>query len=197
MPLAMYQVMNSFGGFAMSGKSNNIYWDACIFLAHLKGEVRADPMDMPGIHELVKRIDNKELQLITSVLTLAEVLESSLNADARNRFRLLFQRRNVLLIDVTARIAEISHNIRDYYQQRKATDNLPTVGTPDAIHIATAIEYQCDRFYTFDEKDEPRRRRAIIPLSPVIANQYNLIIEKPAPTQIPLDFPPEPREAGL
>ena len=40
MPLAMYQVMNSFGGFAMSGKSNSIYWDACIFLAHLKGEVR-------------------------------------------------------------------------------------------------------------------------------------------------------------
>lgn len=175
----------------MTGKPL-IYWDACIFLGYLQDEKRNDPMDMLGVQELVTRIDKDDLQLVTSVVTLCEVLESRLTVDQKSKFESLFRRRNFHLVDVHSRIARIAHDIRDYYQQMKVNDNLPTVGTPDALHLGTAIYMECTRFYTFDEKDEPRKRRAIIPLSPVVAEQYNLIIEKPTPTQIPLLFPEEP-----
>lgn len=173
----------------MSGKKELVYWDACIFLAHLKDEKRADPLDMAGVREQMIRIDKAEIQLATSVITLTEVLESGVPTDTRNRLGLIFHRRNCHLVEVNMRIAEISHTIRDYYQVEKSKGGLlPTVTTPDAIHLATAIWFGCDRFYTFDEKDEPKKRRALIPLSPVIAGQYPLIVSKPIPGQLPLEF---------
>ena len=166
----------------MNGKTETIYLDACIFLAHLKNETRQDPRDMAGVEELTQKIDRLEVNLVTSVITLSEVLESGVPVNARDTFLRLFQRRHCHLIDVTARIAEIAHNIRDYYRKQQAIDGLPTVATPDALHLATAIEVECDVFYTFDEKDDPKRKRGLIPLNPVVAGQYSLSIKKPAPT---------------
>ena len=38
----------------MSGKQKIVYWDACIFIAVLKNEIRNDPNDMLGIKEQLK-----------------------------------------------------------------------------------------------------------------------------------------------
>ena len=172
----------------MSGSDDSkIYWDACIFIAHFKNETRPDPLDMQGVQELVKKIDEGKLHLVTSVITLTEVLQSHMGTENQTLFKQLFQRRNCHLVDVTSKIAEISHDIRDYYQQQKQVDNLPTVTTADAIHLATAIDFSCSHFYTFDENDERNKRRALIPLGPTIGGKYTLPTQKPIGEELPFE----------
>lgn len=81
----------------MTGKTETIYLDACIFLAQLKNETRQDPRDMAGIEELAQSIDRFEVNLVTSVITLSEVLEGGVPPAARDEFLKLFQRRHCQL----------------------------------------------------------------------------------------------------
>jgi hypothetical protein len=95
--------------------------------------------------------------------------------------------------EATAPIMDLAAEIRDFYQRLKdsGTSNLPTVDTPDAIHLGTAITYNCSHFYTFDERDIPggsRPKRALIPLSGLIADRYPLIICKPEVQALGLPF---------
>lgn len=162
-----------------------IYWDACIFIAHLKDEQRQNPRDMQGVNELANLFDQGQLELTTSTITITEVLESTISPVAYRMFRSLFSRRNFHLIEVSREIAEISHEIRNFYYDESMGQ--PTVKTPDAIHLATAIWFQCGVFYTFDGT----AGRGLIQLSQPIANQYPLNIQKPTPNQppqLPLNF---------
>jgi hypothetical protein len=81
---------------------------------------------------------------------------------------------------------ELSQQLPDYYQRQRAIDGLPTLTTPDAIHLATAIYYGASEFHTFDERDEPRRRRALLPLSGNVAGYPLVIIKPPVPNQTPI-----------
>ncbi len=141
------------------------YWDANIFLAWLKNEVRK-PGEMEGLAEVVAIIDRQEATMMTSVLTRTEVLESSLPSQAQNFFNTIFDRPNVVSVDLTAPISNLAHSIRDYYRQ-----NDRSLETPDCIHLATAINHKADEFHTFDEDD-------LIPLSGDVAS-HRLIICKP------------------
>ncbi|MCZ7568841.1 MAG: type II toxin-antitoxin system VapC family toxin [Ardenticatenaceae bacterium] len=171
----------------MSGnKVRNFYWDACIFIAWLKNEQRSNLMDMAGINEQVDLFKKGNVQLATSVITLIEVLASGVSPGNRDRLEQLFRRRNYHLIEVNRKIADIAHEIRDYYQQQGGADGLPTIATPDAIHLATAIWYKCDILCTFDANDKRGRQRGLIPLNQNVAGKYDLVIAKPKPTQLPL-----------
>ena len=154
------------------------YWDSCIFLAWLKNEERK-PGEMTGIKELVSQINKNAARLVTSQMTRAEILKSTLTVDAINKLDNVFKRKNIILAPTDGRVWQLAYEIRDYYQARKDADGLPTVTLPDAVHLATAILYQADVFFTFDETDKPNRRRALIPLSGNVAGKYNLIIQKP------------------
>ena len=141
------------------------YWDANVFLAWLKDE-RRKPGEMEGLAEVIAMIDRQEAILMTSVMTRTEVLESSLPARAQNLFDKIFDRQNIVSVDVTAPIGNLAHQIRDYYRQ-----NGRSLKTPDSIHLATAINCKADELHSFDEDD-------LIPLSGNIAG-YRLIICKP------------------
>ena len=156
--------------------NNIIYWDSCIFLSYLKGENRPDPLDMLGVEELVQLIDDEDVDLVTSTISLTEVLASTLPPDAKGKFNSLFGRRNIHLVEVSKEIALIAHELRDYY--KNVNDGMPTITTPDAIHIATAIKMSCSKLYTFDENDK-RKNRALIPLAQPLIGKYQISILKP------------------
>ena len=120
------------------------YWDACIFIAWIKDEIRP-PGQMEGIAEIVKRVDKGHALIVTSVLTRIEVLESSLTHEQKGRFDAAVERRFVQPIACDIRVARRAHEIRDFYQAKG--QKLPT---PDAIHLASAIVYEAEVFYTFD-----------------------------------------------
>jgi predicted nucleic acid-binding protein len=155
------------------------YWDSCVFLAWLKDENR-DHIEKVNLLNVVQQIQKNEARLITSVLTKAEILRSTLTENAKEKLDKILKRRNCGVLATDDRIWNLVHDLRDYYQQLKIQDNLPTLTTPDAVHLATAIHYEANAFHTFDKNDEPPRRRALIPLSGNIANKYEMTICVPS-----------------
>ena len=159
-----------------------IYWDTCVILAWIKNESRPNN-EMDGVNEVARQIHNNEVILLTSAFTDIEVLQSTLNDDARDKFDKLFKRKNCQKAAIDHRITALSSEIRDYYQSRKDIDQLPTITSPDAVHLATAIHYNADVFHTFDENNIINRRRALIPLSGNVAGHNLLICKPPLPRQ--------------
>jgi predicted nucleic acid-binding protein len=166
----------------MNGNSL-VYWDACIFLALIKNETRKDIKDMQGVKEFAGKIDKGEIGLVTSVITIPEVLESTLAKSSIDMFQEYLLRPELVLVDVNKRIANIAHGIRNYYQIQKQKDQIKTVAVPDAIHLATAISLNCAVFHTFDGDGGQKHgeSRVLLSLNPKVAGAYNLIIEKPSP----------------
>lgn len=169
------------------------YWDSCIALAWLNNSGRElekhgqDALD--AIDEQVTKFDKGSLHIASSVLLLPEVLESDMLLGNKQKFQELFEHPNFHLIDTNKRIAAIAHDLRDYYRPEK--DGLDRLSVPDAIHLATAIWFQCNEFYTFDgtsHKPHPRKRK-ILPLSGVLAEKYMIKIEIPKMVQPALFSP--------
>jgi predicted nucleic acid-binding protein len=160
-----------------------IYLDACIFISMLTGEQRPNN-ESAEIAGLAIRIEKKEIIPVTFTITRVEVLECRLNEQQKSIMKNLLRPPKIQIKEATAPITDLAAEIRDHYQRLKdgGTSSLPTVETPDALHLSTAIHYGCTHFYTFDERDVPggtRPKRALIPLSGTIAGRYQLNICKP------------------
>jgi predicted nucleic acid-binding protein len=167
----------------VAGTKPIIYLDACIFISILTGEQRPgnETAEVAGLGILIER---REITPVTSTMTRVEVLECKLDDQQKEVMKRLIRPPKIQVKDAIAPIMDMAHELRDYYQSEKDSgrSKLPTIETPDAIHLATAIFYECDRFYTFDEKDVPngsRPKRGLIPMSGVLAERYPLTICKP------------------
>ena len=160
------------------------YWDSCIFIAWLKDEKRPNN-EMDGVYECVDETKKGRIRLITSVLTRTEVFEANLTPDVKQKYDAFLKRRNVQLLDNDLRIADLARNIREYYEAQSRIDGLPPVRTPDAIHLATAIHYKADAFWTFDAGGYGGR--SLLSLNGNVAGNQ-LTICKPVATQYRLGF---------
>lgn len=165
-----------------------IYWDTCVLLAWIKDEKRPNN-EMDGVNDVANKLYKDHITLLTSDITEGEILASMLSDDAKQKLKDMFKRRNCRSVAADKKVNRLASEIRDYYQQQKAIDGLPTLLLPDAIHLATAILYSADEFHTFDANDDRNRRRALLPLSGNVAG-YPLKICKPPipppPPQLPL-----------
>jgi predicted nucleic acid-binding protein len=96
-----------------------------------------------SVFDIVKQ---GQIQVITSSITLAEVLTMPLKMQNQQYVaayrRMLLKSRNIKIKSVTTEIAERAATLRATYGLR----------TPDALHLATAIEHQCDAFLTNDKQ---------------------------------------------
>ena len=154
-----------------------------MFLTWIKGG-RGDNRkqgETGGVRELFKQIQSNEARLVGSVMIDTEVLQGQFTSDQKILFSDVLARRNVQIVAIDRKISRPASEIRDYYRGLK--NGLPTIETPDAQHLATAIIYAVDIFYTFDETDRKAKKRALIPLSGKIAGKHHLIIEKPMAPQ--------------
>jgi len=146
---------------------------------------------MEAVSYWVARIEANETRLLTSVITTVEILEGHMTPAVKEQFNRLFDRSNILAADVTDRIADKAHELRDHFAKRglKSPDGKTDMHlcTPDAIHLATAIVHKVDEFHTFDLKDK-RGCLGLLPLSGHIAGNYLNICEPSAP---PPPAPPE------
>lgn len=156
-----------------------IYWDSSVFLAWLKNEKR-EPGVMEGIEDVVQAVNAGKVNLCTSVVTQTEIFESRLSDDAREKFRAVFQRRNVVMINVDQKIATLASQIRDYYNQRSID-----IRVPDSTHLATAILYKADELQTLDGSGSRPRPSDLISLSGNVAG-HPLLIRVPMKDQLSL-----------
>jgi len=142
----------------MRRKGPRHYWDACIFLAWLHDDWAGVPGVMEGIEEIAKEVHENRAVLFTSVVTKTEVLEHRLKPRAKEMFTRLFMRHNVSYVNHDERVGDLSHAIRDHYAGKPEPERV-VYGTQDCIHLATAILYEADCFYTLDGAG-PRKRKA-------------------------------------
>lgn len=156
------------------------YWDACLFLAWLKNERRPQG-EMDGVREFLDRATKIEIRILTSVLTVTEVLDAVVPESAGNLFQQLFRRRGFSLVDVTRPIAMRAARIRKFYRDRRET-----LQVPDAIHLASAIHYQVAAFHTFD-KGRSGKGMGLLQLNGDVAG-HPLSIQKPLAAQPSLDL---------
>ena len=160
------------------------YWDACVFIAWITDEQKRSPIERDGLREIARQIHSNEARLITSIITITEVLQSYLTEEQSSIYEKFLRRRNCSQYPFDKKIADIGREIRDYYHN--LNDRLPTIAQADTVHLATAIYYEVKEFHTFDEKNifggkRKRKKRGLIPLSGNVAGKYGLKICKPPP----------------
>ena len=170
----------------MSGSREVYYWDTCIFIAWLTDEKRQDERDMDGIRKYIKRLQKREITIVTSAITHIEILEASVGSAGVSSFEKLTKRKNFQTIATDIKIAKIAQEIRNYYSLKKAENNNKNISVPDAIHLATAILHKVKSFHTFDKNDR-KNTLGLLPLSGNIA-EYQLTIEKPPIKQLEMDL---------
>lgn len=167
----------------MPGSNPLYYWDTCLFLAWIKDEERQTG-EMDGVRELIGRHKRREIRIMTSVITTTEVLASKLPAGMETLFYGLMKRIDSKGID--SKIANLAHDMRDWYTQRSAEYADKTLSVPDALHLATAILYRADEFHTFDRKNA-NNSLGLLPLSGNVAG-HGLVICKPEARNPGLDL---------
>jgi predicted nucleic acid-binding protein len=155
----------------MPGKPK-YYWDSCAIIAWLMGEKHAAG-ELEGFEEIVKQVENGKAVLFTSALTKSEVLEGRMTPEQKETFSELFQRKNLVLVEITDRVLTLSKEIREWN---------PKISTPDAIHLATAILYEADEFHTTDGGGKRKRPGDLLPLDGNVAG-HNLKICTPRSDQ--------------
>jgi predicted nucleic acid-binding protein len=128
----------------MSGSRKTYYWDTCVYLAWLNEEPRPE---LSAIKTLLTENRENKSTIITSTLTLVEVLAKKLPPEKEKLFRELFTFEIHTAYDLDIQIAFKARDIRGYYLDLIK----PRPSCADAIHLATAIFHQVDIFHTFDD----------------------------------------------
>ena len=140
------------------------YWDTCIFITWLKNE-NTTPGLLDGINEVIKSVEKKESNIITSVITYTEMLHCKFSDDNYRKFEDIFKRPNIIACETTENIAKIAGEIRNYYRNRP--------NTPDAIHLATAITFEVEELHTSDGSG---KKSGLISYNGKVASKYNIKI---------------------
>jgi predicted nucleic acid-binding protein len=153
-----------------------IYLDSSVIIAWLQNEIRPN-QEMEGVEYCIERIKNNEIKAITSVTTVTEILPSKFPPGRYDLFeRTIRRRKNFEFMGKDIRISALTQEIRDYYK----TLNM-NITTPDADHLATAIQYNVDALYTLDADD-------LLPLNGNVAGHNLRICKPPLPRQRRLPF---------
>jgi predicted nucleic acid-binding protein len=127
----------------MSRPSTPLYAvDTMVFVYHFE----ENPQFGPAAERLLRSAEQGDCRLVTSTLTMMEILvvpkregQSRLSAFYREFF-LTFP--NLSLVPMDVEIAEIASDLRARHRLR----------TPDALHLATALQQRADGFVTQDAR---------------------------------------------
>ncbi len=150
------------------------YWDACIFMAWLNAEDDVHgPAVMEGIREMVRDSDGGRAVVFTSVMTKTEIYHRLKTQWAKDEYNRFCQRPNTSVIAQDDRIGDKSSDIRAYYSRKGIT-----LDAGDSIHLATAILYEANVFYTLDGNADKPKPNALLPLNGDVAG-YPLRIQMP------------------
>jgi predicted nucleic acid-binding protein len=144
-------------------KPKIFYWDACVYLAWLKNEEAIYGKDrMDAIQKILKDNFEKNAVIITSTLTIVEVLSADLTSDQEELFHRSFRPSDHIRYDLDPPIALKARDFRrrclDHPSGRK-------LATPDAIHLATAVICAADEFLTFDKGGSDKKYLGLLGLS--------------------------------
>lgn len=121
-------------------------WDACLFIAHLMNEERAED-ETAGMREVLQAVSAGRALIITSAVVLTEVLNRPGDGqNARDKLNVMVTRPGFTLIDPNMVIA----NKAAEFRERVAASGNNQLKRNDAIYLATASIYEVKELHTFD-----------------------------------------------
>ncbi len=164
----------------MPSRRDVICWDSCVYISWLTNEKTRAPIEMAAIYECAKKIERGQIILLASIVIHTEVKLKT--EDAKNKFQRLLKRSNVDVKDVDIRVSSLAGMISDYYIDLNKSGKGEKLKSFDSIHLATAIHYRADAFYTFDDR--------LLKLNGNIAGHNLILTRPPSPDQFVL--PPVP-----
>jgi len=121
----------------MSGK--RAFWDTNLFIYLIE----ENPLYLGKIDTLLSYLDNEGYEIITSTLTVGEILTKPYKdgrLDLVQKYQIFFE--DIFLVDLDRHTAS-------RFAQMRAQCNIKT---PDAVQIASAIQGGADLFVTNDER---------------------------------------------
>lgn len=165
-------------------RCKKLYWDTCVFLAWIKDESVWPDDVRKGIEQTIEMAIAGEVLIVTSALTMAEILESKMTPEQKNRFAGVFAAPYLRLVDLDRKISTRSSEIRAYHDTRKYNgDGTLKSGSfmrmPDAIHLATAIHMKVDAVHTLDGAAKNPKRLDMLELDGNVGGSP-LAIRRPA-----------------
>lgn len=114
-------------------------WDSCIVLGYLSGQqdIKTD------CDQIIEQAERGELEIVVSIIASVEAayLSGLSPSDSESKIQEFFSREYVIPVAVDISVAKTARRlIRDYYG----------LEPPDAIHIATALQWQIPIIETTD-----------------------------------------------
>jgi predicted nucleic acid-binding protein len=175
-----------------------VYWDTNVFISYFTGRNRSDE-EKRGIDYWAQLADDGTTTIVTSALTYAEVLQGRMSDEQFRQFDKFMTGGRVEVKDGTIGVMVKVRELREHffalkaakleeYRQRGIHQGVPSLCTPDAIHIATAEVYDCAEFHTFDLRT---KRRCVGLLRLALPAGYRVKITKPEAPPVE-ETPPEP-----
>jgi predicted nucleic acid-binding protein len=123
------------------------YWDTCVFVSLFDGGKGRTREELEGLNFWADRVDEGTVLVVTSTLTLAEVLEfntpdARLSAAEYRAFEtFVYDHKRVELVGIDLGAILRTKHLREFHHNNKIS---PSLRTPDAIHLATAANGATD-----------------------------------------------------
>jgi len=148
---------------------------------------------MEGVYECFDAIESGDVIGVVVSAIWYEIDLDSFPEDKAAKFRTLLSGRRVQEVVVDNRVGKISGELRQYYINQNAVDGKGKLTSLDAQHLAAAIHYKLDAFYTFDEGKKPNREdggrsRSLLSLSGNVGGHNLTVCKPPCPAQRSLDL---------
>lgn len=161
----------------MSGadKQSVYYWDSCVYLAWLMGEVSHGEECVQGITEAAKDNADRKNTIISSTILFTEVLAAKIGDENEALLRKSFRGRTHIAYDVDTAIALKAREFREKLLNHESGKKL---ATPDAIHLATAAIYKAHEVWSFDDGQKDRKCLGLLELNGD-SRVDGLVIRKP------------------
>jgi predicted nucleic acid-binding protein len=154
-----------------------VYWDSCVWISFLNAD--ADRVD--NCAEAIRQARASEAEIWTSSLTVVEVMK----AKCEGEFLALEKEKDTAFENYIGQPfvveVQVSHDIA--IMARRLMRQHPVLKKPnDALHLATAVLYNCDEFHTYDKTD-------LLPL--------NGLVKRTDGAALNICTPPPPVQADL
>lgn len=179
----------------MRGKPKRLYWDTCVILAWIKNETCWPEDVLKGIEQTVEEWRARSVVIVTSAITMLEILSSQMTKEQKDAFAKVFSDPHLQLIDVDRRIAGKASAIRSHYDDRQFKPDGGVLsgrimGMGDAIHLATAIHHEVLEFQTLDGLSKKPRAHDLLALDGNVAGaRLSIRLPKYVPPPEPLHGP--------
>ena len=163
--------------------AERVYWDSCVWI----GLINEEPDKVDSAKWVLERAEAGEIEIWTSVITLAEVYKVRQSGDpdpeADKRLDDFLSQPYIVHVQVDQDIAMEA--------RRLLRAKLPGLKKPyDAVHLASSVWHNIETFHTFDRED-------LLPLSGCVRCQNgNTITVRKPPDRPPPEEPELPLGGG-